>query len=532
MIPRLLSALVLLPLCFALRAPVVHSSTPLAVTDLRIARQGPATGVTAVLTWTHNDASAASYEVWRASSPHATAGAANTARLAQVTPGGVGSPASYTDWSSSLNNIYVHSTYWVRGVTASGVLLPESNRAGEFDFKTGEVAYQAHGFGFGPYMAGQAPGTYLSEDQLRRRMGRIALHTRWIRTFGMSDGQDRAGAIAREMGLKTALGAWIGEDAAANQAEVNALIARVQAGEADIAVVGGEALYRRDVSPEELIIFINQVKAAAPPGVLVTTNEIWDVLIEQTAVIDAVDLLLVNYYPYWLGIPLDKALAATDDWYARTVAKAKGKPVWVGESGWSSCGNPQYRAVASIPNAATHFLNFVSWARSKDIPYFYFEAFDEGWKATPALPQEGCFGVWDADGNLVPEMQPVFDDDTMADNWAGEPMIDFIYVPPVGSVDNLIGQTWHADPAGHNVAVYIRVGGGWWNKPTFAQPLTSISTNGRWITDITTGGNDPQATEIAAYLVPIGYTPPQVSGWGALPAELDENAVASVIVER
>lgn len=390
---------------------------------------------------------------------------------------------------------------------------------------------RVYGFGFSPFMDGQAPGTAISIDQMRRRMGRIAPHTQWVRTFGMSDGLDQAGKVARELGLKAVLGAWIGKDAAANQREVNALIARAQAGEADIAVVGGEALYRGDVTAGQLIGYMNQVRAAAP-GVRVTTNEIWDVLIQHPDVIAAVDLLLVNYYPYWLGLPVDKALAATDDWYARTVAASQGKPVWVGEAGWPSCGNTVYKAVPSVANAASHFRNFVSWAEARGVPYFYFEAYAEGWKANGGLPQEACFGVWDAAGNLLPGMQAVFDGERVADNWTGGPEIDFISAPPVGSDANLIGQTWHADPAAHKVAVYIKVGGGWWTKPTFANPLTTIQPNGRFECDITTGGNDAQATAIAAYLLPNGYTPPNVEGWPTLPAELETRAVAQMIITR
>lgn len=507
-------------------------AAPSAVTDLRFERSGAATGVAATLKWTHSDASIVNYEVWRVSSALAPLTDPSAVKLADVAAPGVGATVSYVDPASSLNNIFVDSAYFVRGATASGAFGPESNRAGEFDFKLGEVTYRARGFGFSPFMDGQAPGATISEDQLRRRLGRIALQTEWVRTFGMGDGLDRAGAVAREMGLKTALGAWAGPDKAANEAEVAALIARAQAGEADIAVIGGEALYRGDVTPSELIGYLNEVRAAVPANVKVTTNEIWDVLIQYPDVIAACDLLLVNYYPYWLGIPLDKALAATDDWYGRTVAAAQGKPVWVGESGWPSCGDGVYRAVPSGPNAASHFLNFVSWAEAKGVPYFYFEAFAEGWKADGGLPQEACFGVWDAAGNQLTGMQSVFDGQKIADNWTGGPEIDLIYVPPKGSTANLIGQTWHADPSGHKVAVYIKVDGLWWTKPTFDQPLTTVQMNGRWECDITTGGNDAQATDIASYLLPNGYTPPNVEGWSALPSELEMRALAQVTVTR
>ncbi|MEI7900194.1 MAG: hypothetical protein WCK89_08070 [bacterium] len=83
----------------------------------------------------------------------------------------------------------------------------------------------------------------------------------------------------------------------------------------------------------------------------------------------------------------------------------------------------------------------------------------------------------------------------------------------------------------HGVAVYIYVGG-WWTKPAFANPLSTVRTNGMWTCDITTGGSDAYATQLAAYLVPTNYSPPLAEGWAQLPTALDSNAVASVRVTR
>ena len=111
------------------------------------------------------------------------------------------------------------------------------------------------------------------------------------------------------------------------------------------------------------------------------------------------------------------------------------------------------------------------------------------------------------------------------------PFIEFTNVPPYGSFMNLQGQVTCIDPTNYRVAVYIFVSG-WWTKPTFANPLTLIQSDGTWTTDITTGGLDQNATKIAAYLVPDGYNPPLMGGGQTLPPELEENSAASVMVER
>ena len=116
-------------------------------------------------------------------------------------------------------------------------------------------------------------------------------------------------------------------------------------------------------------------------------------------------------------------------------------------------------------------------------------------------------------------------------NWC-PPTIEFTYVPPYGSFENLQGQVRCVEPAEYKVAVYIFVVSGWWTKPYWASPLTTIRSGGSWTCDIATGGYDELATKIIAFLVPNGYGPPLMSGGQTLPSELYENAVAYVEVER
>ncbi|MCP4409900.1 MAG: tandem-95 repeat protein [Gammaproteobacteria bacterium] len=124
---------------------------------------------------------------------------------------------------------------------------------------------------------------------------------------------------------------------------------------------------------------------------------------------------------------------------------------------------------------------------------------------------------------------------TAASNYeinACTPAISLIDVPPYGSFNNLQGQAdCINDPANYRVTVYIYVAG-WWTKPYLNAPLTVIQPDGTWTTDITTGGNDEEATKIAAFLLPVGYTPPLMNGGAPLPADLFTNAADYTHVER
>lgn len=402
------------------------------------------------------------------------------------------------------------------------------------------IVYKVFGLNFSPYMDGQDPGEgfQVEEDQLRMRMKIIAPFTEWIRTYGSTNGLEISGLIAHSLGLKAALGAWISSDLVANEEEIERLINAGELGEADMLIVGSEVLRRGDISEEELINYINRVKQEIN-DTPVSYADTYYVLLEHKAVIDAVDVVLANYYPYWDGIKVENAVAAIHFHHQELQEAAVGKRVIVSETGWPDGGNAIGGAIASPENASFYFLDFVSWANANDVEYFYFEAFDESWKAAYEGPQGACWGVWDKFGKMKPGMGAVFKGAAMAGNWsetnipggAGEPVIEFTYVPPYGSFDELEGQVWHVYPYLYNVAVYIYVTG-WWTKPYWNKPLTFIQIDGSWICDITTGGIDERARKIAAFLVPIGYGPPLMSGESSLPQELYQNAVAYIIVTR
>ena len=115
---------------------------------------------------------------------------------------------------------------------------------------------------------------------------------------------------------------------------------------------------------------------------------------------------------------------------------------------------------------------------------------------------------------------------------ACRPTIRFTSTPAYGSFDDLVGAVdCFEDHTVYQVAVYIYVDG-WWTKPTFVNPLTPVAGDGRWTTDITTGGADHTATKIAAFLLPAGVDPPLMSGGAPLPDSLFTDALDVANVER
>jgi hypothetical protein len=121
----------------------------------------------------------------------------------------------------------------------------------------------------------------------------------------------------------------------------------------------------------------------------------------------------------------------------------------------------------------------------------------------------------------------------MPDNWTitGSPDLSFTHVPAYGTTEDLKGLADGVRPSHYRVAVFI-YRGGWYNKPTWDHPLTTIGQDGRWWCDVTTGANDQYATKIGAFLVPADYDPPLMHGEPNLPADLYSHAVDHLVQDR
>lgn len=256
-----------------------------------------------------------------------------------------------------------------------------------------------YGIGFSPYEEGQEPGDTISEDQIRRRMEIIKPYTKWIRSFSCTEGNELIPKVAHELGIKTLVGAWLGKDKEKNEIEIQALIKIAKEGLVDIAAVGNEVLYREDLSEDELLGYINQVKEALP-DVQVGYVDAYYKFENHPRITEACDVILANCYPYWEGCHIDYSFLYMQDMFRRTVRVANGKKVIISETGWPNEGEKFHGAEPSLENAMRYFINAQIWSNSDDIEMFYFSSFDESWKTGDEGDVGAYWGIWDKDEQL------------------------------------------------------------------------------------------------------------------------------------
>jgi len=256
-----------------------------------------------------------------------------------------------------------------------------------------------YGFCFSLYEDGQKPGDVISESQVRRRMEILKPHTQWIRSFSCTDGNELIPKVAKEFGLKTLVGAWLGNDSAINEREVEGLIKLAKEGLVDIAAVGNEVMYRKDLTEDELLKFIQRVKDTIP-HIPVGYVDAYYEFSHRPRITDICDVILCNCYPFWEGFSFENSLDCMKQMYYQAKAAGNGKEVIITETGWPSMGENLNGAIPSEKNARDYFINTQLWSANEGIPVFYFSSFDESWKTGAEGIVGAYWGIWDKNEKL------------------------------------------------------------------------------------------------------------------------------------
>lgn len=253
---------------------------------------------------------------------------------------------------------------------------------------------------FSPWMDGQDPtrGDRISAEALWARLGLVAADASAFRTYGVGSGLENAAWMFKVLGKESWIGAWLGPDPVANEAQIRELAQVAQAGHVDVAVIGSEVLLRGDLTVEQLRSCLALARELLPESVPVTTAEVYHVLLANPEVAQDCDMLFVNYYPFWEGESVDAAVTKLAEWHTEVLAFADGKSVVISETGWPSAGDPHEEAEPSPVNAARFFDEFTRWAAATDVRYFYFSCFDESWKSGHEGNVGSHWGYRDAHG--------------------------------------------------------------------------------------------------------------------------------------
>jgi len=163
---------------------------------------------------------------------------------------------------------------------------------------------------------------------------------------------------------------------------------------------GKNMLYRNDLSLDELIDYMKEVRAAIPAHIPIGYVDAYYEFSAHPDLVEHSDVILSNCYPFWEGCPAGYALLHMQSMYGQAMDAAKGKKVIITETGWPSKGENLKGAIPSEVHAMQYFINTQTWAKRSNVEVFYFSSFDESWKVGPEGEVGAYWGLWDKDENI------------------------------------------------------------------------------------------------------------------------------------
>ena len=252
---------------------------------------------------------------------------------------------------------------------------------------------------FAPFRRGESPLTkmYPTRQQIERDLAALVGRAAGLRTYTAREGLEVVPELAARLGLKVTFSAWLGGEAATNDAELTALITAANKYPEAIqrVIVGNEVLLRRDLPPDKLIAAIRRVKAAVRQPV--STADVWAYYLKYPEVAREVDFLTIHILPFWEDQPV--AVDRIEPYVVGIVAQLRqafpGKPILIGESGWPSLGRDRGSAVVDVVNEASFVRQMANIAARHGFDYNIVEAFDQPWKSALEGTVGAAWGILD-----------------------------------------------------------------------------------------------------------------------------------------
>jgi exo-beta-1,3-glucanase (GH17 family) len=221
-----------------------------------------------------------------------------------------------------------------------------------------------------------------------------------IRTYGLDHGLDAVPAIARKLGLRVVLGAWIDGNAVTNQAQLDKALglSRDYADVIDLLVVGNEVLLRGELPAAELANLL--ARARRESAVPVAYADVWEFWLRHAdALRPHVDVVAAHVLPYWEDEPvaIEQAVLHVAAVNAKIRAFFAPLPVFIAETGWPAAGRQRGAAVPGRLEQA-RFIRELLARQDATLHYNLIEGFDQPWKRQLEGAMGGYWGLFAADG--------------------------------------------------------------------------------------------------------------------------------------
>ena len=253
------------------------------------------------------------------------------------------------------------------------------------------------------------PFNYLasvSAAQIEADLRILKTRTHCVRIYGTTQGLDLVPSVAAKLGMRVNLGVWLSRDPKLNELQLKRglELAHQYKDIVNHLIVGNEVLLRREMTADALAKILDEARLRSP--VPVTYADVWEFWLRHEQLAKHVDVVTVHILPYWEDQPIAVINAAA---HVLSIADKvqqffKGKPIWVGETGWPAAGRQRAGAVPGRVEQAYFLRDLMAQtaqseqAKGSTLNYNLIEAFDQPWKRSFEGAMGGYWGLFDPSG--------------------------------------------------------------------------------------------------------------------------------------
>ena len=272
---------------------------------------------------------------------------------------------------------------------------------------------------YSPFRNGQSPeiGIFPTYEQVKEDLKILEKNWGMIRIYAADKAADIILKVItnENIHLKVFLGLWISQYTNSNETEITNGI-RLAGTYKDIVsavVVGNEVLlFSSDhkTSFINMVHYIRRVRDQVVQPVSFADNYMFWLTPEARAIANELDFIMVHNYPLWDHVSIENAMHFTISYYESIQRKYLNQPIVYGEVGWcTKSDNPaMFISQANEQNQKKYFHDVMAWSSNNNVLTFFFDAFDEMWKANTPNDPERHWGLFTTDRLAKPAISDLY----------------------------------------------------------------------------------------------------------------------------
>lgn len=313
------------------------------------------------------------------------------------------------------------------GQRSQQVFNKKATKVRPFEPVSGE-RWLGNAISYGPHRDGQRPGgASPTAAEVREDLLLMLPHWNLLRVYGASEVTETILEVIRadKLDMKVMVGVWVAveESRPADETPIETFPEAVQANQAEVAAairlanaypeivlavsVGNETQisWSAHRSPLEILMrHVRTVRAGVKVPVTVADDfNFWNKPESRTLAHD-IDFITVHAHPMWNGLQRGEALSWLKDQMQEVQNMHPNHLLVLGETGWATAVHDQgeqAQLIKGLPDEEQQRLYYKeirAWAEHERQTVFFFEAFDENWKAGPHPAEvEKNWGLFRAD---------------------------------------------------------------------------------------------------------------------------------------